>query len=253
MNKIQPKTLFTGKNAIYLPTCHSTNETAAEIIQKGEIMEGTIVITDNQTRGKGQRGNTWISEKGKNLTFTLILKPDFIPVNEQFRLNMAVSLAVYHTLNEFLDEKLKIKWPNDILYGSQKLGGILIESLIANRIINYSFIGIGLNVNQRNFELANATSLSNLTENGLFDREELLTSLLENLEEQYLKIKQGKDVFLKDKYTENLFRRDVWSEYKDSEGVFEGKIVGVNEAGNLIMDTKFGLKQFGTKEFEYIY
>ncbi|AWV98971.1 biotin--[acetyl-CoA-carboxylase] ligase [Arcticibacterium luteifluviistationis] len=253
MNKIQPKTLFTGKNAIYLPTCHSTNETAGEIIQKGEIMEGTIVITDNQTRGKGQRGNTWHSEKGQNLTFTLILKPDFIPVNEQFRLNMAVSLAVYQTLTEFLDEKLKIKWPNDILYGDQKLGGILIESLISNRIINYSFIGIGLNINQGNFELPNATSLSNLTENGLYDREELLTSLLENLEKQYLSIKQGKDVFLKDNYTENLFRRDVWSEYKTEDGVFEGKIRGVSESGKLIMETKFGLKQFGTKEFEYIY
>lgn len=253
MNKIQPKTLFTGKNAIYLPTCHSTNETASEIIQKGEVMEGTIVITDNQTRGKGQRGNAWFSEKGQNLTFTLILKPDFIPVNEQFRLNMAVSLAVCETLSEYLDEKLKIKWPNDIFYGNQKLGGILIESLIANRVINYSFIGIGLNINQRDFDLPLATSLSNLTENYVYELEELLTNLLENLEKRYLNLKQGKDVFLKSDYTEKLFRKDVFSQYKGEEGMFEGKILGVNEAGKLIMDTKFGLKQFGTKEFEYIY
>lgn len=253
MNKIQPKTLFTGKNAIYLPTCHSTNETAAEIIQNGEIMEGTIVITDNQTRGKGQRGNTWVSEKGKNLTFTLILRPDFIPVNEQFRLNMAVSLAVYNTLHDFLDEGLKIKWPNDILCGNQKIGGILIESLVANRIINYSFIGIGLNVNQRNFALPNATSVFNLAGNQEYDREELLASLLENLEKEYLNLKQGKDIFLKEKYTENLFRRDVWSEFRGEDGVFEGKIKGVTDTGKLIMKTKFGLKQFGTKEFEYIY
>jgi len=253
LNKIQPKTLFTGKNSIYLPTCHSTNESAAEIIQKNEIPEGTIVITDNQTKGKGQRGNVWMSEANKNLTFTLILKPSFLYVSEQFNLNIAISLGIYNALKKFLDEDLSIKWPNDIFYGDKKLGGMLIESMISNKQMNYSCVGIGLNINQVDFNLSNATSLARICSNENFELSQVLENVCESIETEYLKLKNGIEAEQKKRYIHTLYRYGAWHLYRDEMGEFEGKIKGINPSGKLIMETKLGLKQFETKEFEYIY
>ena len=253
MNKLQPKTLFTGKNSIYLPTCHSTNESAAEIIQKNEIPEGTIVITDNQTKGKGQRGNVWLSEANKNLTFTLILKPVFLNVSEQFNLNIAISLGIYKALRKYLGDAISIKWPNDIFFGDKKLGGMLIESMISNSLMSYSFIGIGINVNQTKFKLSNAISLTNIINEKDFELNLILENICEHLEEEYLELKVGKESEQKLEYVEALYRFNSWHLYRDVNGEFEGKIRGVKPSGRLIMETKLGLKQFETKEFEYIY
>jgi BirA family biotin operon repressor/biotin-[acetyl-CoA-carboxylase] ligase len=253
MNKLQPKTFFTGKKSFYLPTCHSTNESAAEIIQKYEILEGTIVITDNQTRGKGQRGNVWLAEPNKNLTFTLILKPSFMSVSGQFNLNIAVSLGLHMALKSYLNDGLKIKWPNDIFYGDKKLGGMLIESIVANRRMNYSFVGIGLNINQTDFNLPNATSISTIIQKRDLDLIEILEKVCECIEEEYLKLKEGKTEYQKSNYIKSLYRYGEWRTYKDSDGIFEGKIKNIATSGKLIMETKLGLKQFETKEFEYIY
>ncbi len=253
MNKIQPKTLFTGKYSIYLPTCHSTNESATEIIQKNEIPEGTIVITDNQTQGKGQRGNTWLSQANKNLTFTLVLKPIFLNVSEQFKLNIAISLGIYNALKEYIGEGLSIKWPNDIFYGDKKLGGILIESMISNGQMSYSFIGIGLNINQTEFNLPNATSLCKIGYQDYFELTSVLENLCENIEKEYLKLKVGNESSQKKEYLNTLYRFDTWNLYRDEKGEFEGRIKGIKPSGKLIIETKLGLKQFETKEFEYIY
>jgi BirA family biotin operon repressor/biotin-[acetyl-CoA-carboxylase] ligase len=253
LNKLQPKTLFTGKYSIYLPTCHSTNESAAEIIQKNEIQEGTIVITDNQTKGKGQRGNIWLSEANKNLTFTLILKPIFLDVSEQFKLNIAVSLGIYNGLKMYLGDELSIKWPNDIFYGDKKLGGMLIESMIANSQMRYSFVGIGLNINQTEFNLANATSLSKIANLKHFELNKVLEKICKSIEKEYLILKAGNEELQKDIYVNSLYRYDSWHLYRNENGEFDGRIIGVKPSGKLIMETKLGLKQFETKEFEYIY
>jgi BirA family transcriptional regulator, biotin operon repressor / biotin---[acetyl-CoA-carboxylase] ligase len=253
MNKFQPKTLFIGKNTVYLPTCHSTNETATEIIQKKEILEGTIVITDNQTKGKGQRGNTWIAEPNKNLTFTIILKPSFMTVSEQFTLNIAISIGLHKALRNYLDEDLKIKWPNDVFYGDKKVGGILIESIVSNKKMNYCFVGIGININQTDFELPNASSISNICQKGNLDINEILEKICEGIEEEYDELRAGKIEYQKENYINRLYRFDEWHLFKDKDGSFDGKIIGITPSGKLIMETKLGLKQFETKEFEYIY
>ena len=253
MYKLQPKTLFIGKNTVYLPTCHSTNDWAAQIIQKEEPLEGTIVITDNQTRGKGQRGNEWLVEEKKNLTFTLILKPTFLPITQQFNLNLAISLAVIETLSPYLGEGLKIKWPNDILYGDKKLGGILIESLISGRTMNYSLLGIGLNINQQQFEFPMATSLSVESQGDLFDLSPLLEHFCEVIEVNYLRLKHGQESELKKEYLRVLFGKGQWRNFKREGSIFQGKIIDVSPKGLLVMETELGLKQFDTKEFEYLY
>ena len=159
MYKIQPNTLFTGKIIKYLPTCHSTNDIAAEMIQSQEVFEGTIIITDHQTTGRGQRGNSWEAAIGQNLTLSLILKPTFLRASDQFQLNVAVSLGVHEFLSQYLPEGLTIKWSNDIYHYDKKLGGILIENTLQGYNIGYSVIGIGLNINQKQFENIRGTSL----------------------------------------------------------------------------------------------
>ncbi len=252
MYKIQPKTSFTGKKSIYLPSCHSTNEYASEKIQKGELEEGLIVITDHQTKGKGQRGNKWESQAGKNLTFTLILKPSFLSVKDQFQLNMAVSLGIYETLKAIIQkDSLKIKWPNDIYIGNEKIGGILIESLISSGSLGTSMVGIGLNINQTEFLIDHATSLKNVV-NQEFYLEDLLTSLAEKLEIEYLELKEGNTEKQKERFLEKLFRRDEWHQFRSQNEVFNGRIKGITASGSLLMETELGLIQFGNKEFEYI-
>ena len=120
----------------YLPSCHSTNEVAAQVLGN----EGTIIITDEQTNGKGQRGNTWESEPFKNLTFSLVLKPSFIPVQYQFRITKIISVAIAQVLQSKLSKAVKIKWPNDIFVGDDKIGGVLIQNTVKVTYLNITEI-----------------------------------------------------------------------------------------------------------------
>ncbi len=94
MYKILANTLFLGKDIHFLPDCHSTNDITLQAIRQKEVQEGSIFITNHQTRGKGQRGNTWETKPGENLTFSLVLQPRFLDLSEQFLLNIAISNAI---------------------------------------------------------------------------------------------------------------------------------------------------------------
>lgn len=115
MHKILANTVFLGKDIIYMTECHSTNDVAAAKIKDGTAREGSIVLTDTQTKGRGQRGNRWYSEPGKNLTFSLVLAPTFMAPGAQFDLNRMVALAVKEALSRY-SEGIKVKWPNDIVH-----------------------------------------------------------------------------------------------------------------------------------------
>ena len=174
-----------------MPTCHSTNDIATQMIQSGEnVFEGTVIVTDNQTAGRGQRGNAWEASVGENLTFSIIFKPNFLKASDQFQLNVAVSLGVFDFLSEFIDEGLTVKWSNDIYYEDKKMGGILIENTLQGYQIGHSVVGIGLNINQTQFANIRATSLRNITQNPQkYDLSEMLKKLLEYIEKNYLIIK----------------------------------------------------------------
>lgn len=254
MYKIQPNTLFTGKTIKYLPVCHSTNDIAAEIIQsETNVFEGMVIITDNQTAGRGQRGNVWEASVGENLTFSLILKPSFLKASEQFKLNVAVSLGVLDCLSEYIDEDLKVKWSNDIYFQNHKMGGILIENTLQGYQIGHSVIGIGLNINQTHFPVINATSLKNVTKNPLkYDLSEILSKLLESLEKNYLTIKNGDYEMLKSRYLSNLFRMNENHHFRKNGQLFLGKITGINESGQLGIETDGLVEYFGFKEVEFV-
>ena len=250
MYKIKSTTLFIGKNLIYLPTCQSTNDEAADLLRLGKGLEGTVVITDYQTAGRGQRGNQWLAQAGENFTLSLILRPNFLSASQQFHLNIAVSLGIYDFFASFLVEPLKIKWPNDLFFGDQKLGGVLIENTIQRGRIENSIIGMGLNINQIDFEHPRATSLRRLIGKN-FSLEELLPDLLASLEKNYLLLRNGHYGLLKTRYLQNLFRYQEKHVFARNSVPFVGMIVGVAEAGLLAVQIENRLEYFDFKEISY--
>lgn len=254
MYNIQPNTLFTGKLITYLPNCHSTNDIAVQMIQSGNIvMEGTVIITDNQTAGRGQRGNIWEAKSGENLTFSLILKPNFLKASDQFQLNVAISLGVFDFLSEFIDDNLSVKWSNDIYHKNKKMGGILIENFLQGSHLIHSIIGIGLNINQIEFNNEIATSLRKITQNPLkYDLSELLKKLLESIENKYLKIRNNDYALLKARYLENLYRFNAYHYFKKNGQQFLGKIIGIDETGKLGIETDGQVIYFDFKEVEFV-
>lgn len=251
MYKIPANTLFVGQSLVFMPECHSTNDEASRLIQGGNVMEGTTVVTHHQTAGRGQRGNTWISEKGKNLTFSIVLKPAVLPVKDQFYLNMAVALGVYDYLHEILKDRVKIKWPNDILINSKKVCGILIENQVSGQQIQHSIVGVGLNVNQEKFSLENATSLRVLSGKE-FQLEEVMEDVLEKIESRYLLVREQLLDTISITFTEVMYWLGEQHVFSTQGLEFTGMIIGVDEIGRLKIQTSEGLRTFGVKEVEFL-
>ena len=251
MHNFQPKTLFLGKNTIYLPSCHSTNDTAAEIIQNAQAFDGTIVITSDQTSGRGQRGNTWETLPGQNITMSVILKPDFLNASQQFSLNIAISLGIYAFLSKYISEELKIKWPNDIYVGNRKMGGVLIENTLSGSRISFAIVGIGLNINQLEFSENRTISLRLAIRKDEFALESLVEELCICLEKYYLQLKSGKASVLKQQYLNRLYRYQETHYFRRNDQRFLGKIVGIADNGPLMVEIDGEVNYFDFKEIAF--
>lgn len=251
MYKILANTIFLGKDVLFLPECHSTNDMALQMIREGRAKEGSIVICAHQSRGKGQRGNSWEVQGGQNLTFSLVLCPDFLDLSEQFYLNMMVSNAIRKLLQDYLPD-LKVKWPNDLIVPLQgKIGGILIENIVGSEGWEFAVIGIGLNINQKEFRVPTATSLALLT-GSEFELEEIFKMLVTHLEQGYIQLKKGKNSLIKSDYLHHLYLLEEFTTFYTEHGSVSGKIIGVSESGNLLLETTEGdLKTFGLKEIQF--
>lgn len=232
MYKILANTVFLGKEVHFLPECHSTNDTLLAWIKQEKLIEGTIVICGSQTKGKGQRGNNWMAEPGRNLTFSILLKPDFLDVSEQFFLNMAISNSIRKFFQEYIPT-LKVKWPNDLLVpGFGKIGGILIENTLHRGGWEYAVVGIGLNINQTQFDIPQATSLNSIT-GSYFDLEELLKLLITYVEQGYIELKKRKFKKIHEEYLHNLYLKDQLSRFSADGKEFYGTITGIDSLGRL--------------------
>jgi BirA family transcriptional regulator, biotin operon repressor / biotin---[acetyl-CoA-carboxylase] ligase len=234
-----------------MPTCHSTNDIALEWLEKPDTHEGCIVITDNQTAGRGQRGNSWISAPGLNLTFSIILKPTSLLIKDQFIFNMAVSLSIVDVLEKILpDSAVKIKWPNDIYVDEKKIGGILIENTLEPPFMKTAIVGIGLNVNQRKFTLEKITSLRLLTDKK-FKLEQILENLILSLELRYRQLKAGNYELIRSDYLKHLLGylqlRSFYSEFE-----FEAMIMGVTDVGKLTLKKGREIMEFDLKEIKFL-
>lgn len=252
MYNISANTIFKGKTLVYLPTCHSTNDYASRFLAEENPLEGTLVITPEQTAGKGQRGNRWESQAGTNLTFSLIYKPSFLKLGHQFYLNIISSLAVRDTVAQFLQTDVKVKWPNDIYLNNNKISGILIQNTVKGHVLGFSVIGIGLNVNQEVFSDKKAISMKKYSSKE-YSVEEVLKVLLQNLDIYYAKLQSNRLDELYQTYKTHLYRFEEEHSFRANEGIFTGKITSIDETGRLIILSEGQLKVFSFKEVEFLY
>ncbi len=233
-----------------MPECHSTNDHLLLLCQQKDLGEGSLVITAHQTAGRGQRGNSWEAQAGKNLTFSFLLKPTFLPAVQQFYLTIIVSLGIRDLLTAETGIKVQIKWPNDILMDDLKICGVLIENQILGQKLSGSVIGIGLNVNQLFFSIPTATSLALVTGQN-YDLSSLLTRLLSCIEQRYLQLREGKLKQLRDQYLDSLYLKDQQHRFTSGNHEFEGTIRGIDEIGRLLIETASGPRSFDIKEIRY--
>jgi BirA family biotin operon repressor/biotin-[acetyl-CoA-carboxylase] ligase len=243
-------TLFTGRALIQLDETVSTNAFAWELL-KGAPAEGTVVLANAQSGGKGQAGNRWESAPGENLTFSLILFPTFLTGESLFYLSKLACLAVWETVSALLPEhKLKIKWPNDLVSDRGKMAGILIENQLEGKRVKSSVIGIGLNVNQLTFppmEGLPAVSLRMLSGKEL-DLRIIFEDLCLRLEQGYLLLRSGKRDQLDAAYFRELFGYGQEVRFNYRGKVESGRIEGVETSGRLIVRMGNQINRFDIKE-----
>jgi len=255
MPKQSDNSLFVGKVAIRHKRLDSTNRYALDFLSKSLPTEGTAIIADEQWAGRGQKGNAWLSEAGQNIALSLILRPKFLLIKEQFLWNIAISLAVHEVLtNCQLKLPHYIKWPNDVYVGNFKVGGILIENQLRASYLDWSVVGIGLNILQKSFpaNLPNPSSLA-LSSNKKLNIDSILSQLFLAIERLYLKLRQGQNQDLWAQYESKLWRYKEWAKFRWEGQEQEGRIWGVAPTGQLkIIDRQGQLRLFNFKEVEYI-
>lgn len=248
-------TLFIGNNTIRLPIVDSTNTTALNLIRQDQAPEGTIVVAEEQRMGRGQRGNSWISESGKNLTFSLVVYPREVSPENQFILNQMASLAIRDFIVGILSlsKEVKVKWPNDIYVGTKKIAGILIENSWRGSALHSCIIGIGININQEVFDYERACSLKQLLDRS-FDLETCLNTLNMCLEKRYLQVVNKQWTTLRNDYHNELYLLQREAEFEINEKKVRGKIISVNADGKLqlVLTENFEVLELGFKEIRFL-
>ena len=239
---------------IKLNAIDSTNLFLRSLSIDTNVEDFTVVVAKHQTKGRGQMGTVWSSQDAKNLTFSVFKRFDNLKLDQHFVISMVASLAVINTLKKLNLPKLSVKWPNDILSANKKICGILIENVIKQNNVAATVVGIGLNVNQVNFSnLPQASSLLNVT--GIsYDLDELLQSILKELEILFDLVESNHFKTIKTTYESYLFRKDKPSTFKNEEGLFSGFIKGVSNEGLLevLLEDNI-LKTFDLKTIKLLY
>lgn len=238
----------------------STNTYLAEqLAAQPDLPELFAVMARLQTGGRGQRGNVWHAAPGKNITMSYLLRPQFLETDRQFVISELAAITVARTLVKFMDEEqrthLTVKWPNDIYYDDQKIAGILIEHSLTGTIINYSIVGLGININETEFpkELPNPISLAQIT-GKQYAIEGILEILLQEVQEAYRQIKKGMMSDLHARYMNHLYRRDgPFYPYKNAQGKFMARIRTVQPNGIITLCHEDGtLHDYAFKELRYL-
>lgn len=242
-----------GNQIEHLSRTDSTNNYASRQLMTKRLPEGIVYSTSTQERGRGQVNQHWESEPEKNITMSVVIYPEFVPILRQFLISKAVALAVCDFVSAYVTD-VHIKWPNDIYVGKKKIAGTLIENSLRGGVISSSIVGVGLNINQRLFvsDAPNPVSLSLLTDKE-FELDDCLEELCDRLDDWYMQLKTGEIQKINETYARRLFRMNEWAAYRAGEEEFEGKITGVDEIGRLVIEKRDGTKQqFHLKEVEFI-
>jgi len=248
------ETLFTGKSRIFLPYTDSTNSYAMQLLKNVNPAEGTVVFTSDQRNGRGQRDNTWTARPMRHITASFIFRPNFLATDALHGLMMVAALGTHDTLTHYLQNSqydIKIKWPNDILVNNRKIAGILIENNVTPSRIQWSVVGIGINVNEADMGLDTATSIQALT--GLTTPLDVLLNVLcERLEKYYLMLRANKLDQLKQLYLSHFYeigKTRIF--YKDNQS-FKFTIKGISADGLLWLQTEAEQDVYaGVKEYAW--
>lgn len=243
---------LTDKNIIILNEVESTNNYAKQLIAD-KAGDGTVVLAHYQSRGKGQQGNFWESEATKNLLFSLVLYPNFLPAGVQFYISKVVCLALLEVLQKETDG-IRVKWPNDIYVGNKKIAGILIENSIKGTTLDSSIIGVGLNLNQDVFvsDAPNPISLKQLTGKD-FDVQVVLNEFLACFSILFDELKSGNYAKIDKAYLARLFWNNGWHLFRKNNTEFEARIAGIGNFGQLRLEEKSGeISEFMFKEVEFV-
>ena len=244
---------------VVLEETDSTNQYLSRLCNdlRETVAEFTTVAAEFQTSGKGQRGNSWEAERGKNLLFSFVLYPTFLEARHQFILSQIVSLAIKEELSRWSDE-ITIKWPNDIYWREKKICGILIENDLAGHRIGRCIAGIGININQETFhsDAPNPVSLKQ-TSGKEHDRHELLSRILRRIEIYYRGLQLENfatySAEINARYARSLFRRRGFHPYQDAKGQFLARLLRVEPDGRFVLEDENGQeREYLFKEVQYI-
>ena len=210
-------------------------------------------MAESQYAGRGQLSNIWASEPGKNLTFSILLKPAFLSPEKQFNLNKAISLAINDVLCTYFPHQASIKWPNDNYVNNEKIAGLLIENMVQGNKIKSSIIGIGMNVNQVFFSesITNVTSFAKILHKD-YDLKILLSEICAAVEVRYLQLRSGHSDKLDTEYLSRLYKYNIVSRFVIDGECQNGKISGISPQGYLQVDLGDEIRQFGLKEIQFV-
>ena len=234
---------------VFIPRTASTNSYLAALCDSRTLPELTCVYTAFQSSGRGQRGNSWESEDGKNLLFSFVLFPDFVEARKQFCLSQITAIALQETLSQYADG-ITIKWPNDIYWRDRKLCGTLIENDLTGQHITRSISGTGVNLNQETFvsDAPNPVSLKQITGRD-FDSLGMLSEIMSRVAWHYARLKAGGTDDLRSAYLSHLYRREGMHPYSDKDGSFVARIIGIEPSGKLMLeDDKGVMREYMFKE-----
>ncbi len=242
-----------GSEILSFEKLTSTNTYASELLKAEEVKEGTIIRASYQSAGRGQAGNGWESEAGKNLLISIILYPKTISPYNQFYISMVISLGISDFLGKELNE-CKIKWPNDIYVKNDKIAGILIENSVMEDKLVSSIAGIGLNVNQKEFRgsAPNPVSMGTITGRE-YNIDQCLTELAGSIDMRYDSLISGEFERIRSDYKSRLYRLNEWCSFRDHEKIFTGRIISVSESGMLKIENREGIvNEYAFKEIDFI-
>lgn len=241
-----------GNYKVFEESCTSTNNALKQLLVSTDLPNGTLYYTKFQTQGRGQQENTWESNANQNALISIYLKPTFLKTNDQPFLNMAVSLATMEALQYWIKPKVSIKWPNDIICDDKKLAGILLENVISAQHVKYSICGIGINVNQTEFNITHATAIKLLT--GVWvEPMEVINRVSQTLEKYYLWLHLKQFDKILNEYNAHLYTKGISRTFKIKDQKILGEIIGVNSAGKLLVMIDDEINSFANKEIEFVY
>ena len=242
---------FEFKKMVILESVDSTNNYAMALIKSGVSPNGNTVFAMEQTHGRGRRGKHWKSNRGANIMLSISVQMQWLTVSRQFELSAAVALGCFDFMSKYVPGNIFIKWPNDLFINDTKAGGVLIENVIKGTLWQWSVIGIGLNINQEKFDEVNLQATSfKLTTGKDYQVLELAEELRVFVLKRINDLKQGSFSKMLEEYNHDLFARNKMVRLKRQNIVFETKIMGVSDTGQLITEDALE-RRFSFDEIEF--